>query len=221
MAHHPILNDQVLHHLAHGDLVHRPADRAVRRPRPCTSSTARARRSTRSSTPPAIQDRVAFVAEEHCRVSAVDERERPVPLDVPPAAPPLRGARTRQPRGRRVLGPRRRRRHDRRPPPRRGRPTPTRGSDSARSVIEGPSPTSAAATTTTRSPATSTTSTPRRSTTYAVELIEAFGFEPLAMPADFEPPELLDIDAWLDAPGPGRPTVGRLARDDPGTTRRI
>ncbi|NDH84199.1 MAG: hypothetical protein EBY65_04840 [Acidimicrobiia bacterium] len=47
---------------------------------------------------------------------------------------------------------------------------------------------------------------------YGVQLAGEFGFEPLAMPTDFEPPELLDVDAWLDDPGPVRhPPDGSLA----------
>ena len=37
------------------------------------------------------------------------------------------------------------------------------------------------------------------------------GWEPLSFPADFEPPELIDIDEWLDHPQPVSPPP-RLAR---------
>jgi hypothetical protein len=37
---------------------------------------------------------------------------------------------------------------------------------------------------------------------YSLELVEEFGFEPLTLPADFEPPELIDIDDWLADPRP-------------------
>lgn len=46
---------------------------------------------------------------------------------------------------------------------------------------------------------------------HGLELMERFGFEPLALPADFEPPELLDIDDWLDHPRPvSSPSHGSL-----------
>ena len=33
-------------------------------------------------------------------------------------------------------------------------------------------------------------------------MFERFEFEPLTLPADFEPPELIDIDDWLANPRP-------------------
>jgi len=47
---------------------------------------------------------------------------------------------------------------------------------------------------------------------YSAQLAVDFGFEPLAMPADFQPPEVLDIDEWLAQPGPvSKPSDGSLA----------
>ena len=47
---------------------------------------------------------------------------------------------------------------------------------------------------------------------YSFELTEEMGWEPLSFPADFEPPELIDIDEWLDHPRPvSPPPHGSLA----------
>ena len=40
---------------------------------------------------------------------------------------------------------------------------------------------------------------------YSLELTERMGWEPLSFPSDFEPPELIDIDDWLDNPHPVSP----------------
>ena len=46
---------------------------------------------------------------------------------------------------------------------------------------------------------------------HAAALTDDMGWSPLAFPDDFEPPDLIDIDAWLDAPGPlSRPAHGSL-----------
>ncbi len=46
---------------------------------------------------------------------------------------------------------------------------------------------------------------------YSGELFDEFGFEPLTLPPDFVPPELIDIDEWLAEPGPvDMPSHGSL-----------
>ena len=47
---------------------------------------------------------------------------------------------------------------------------------------------------------------------YCEDLAAELGYEPLAHPGDFQPPELVDIDDWLDNPRPlSMPAHGSLA----------
>ena len=54
---------------------------------------------------------------------------------------------------------------------------------------------------------------------YSAQLAVDFGSEPLAMPADFQPPEVLDIDEWL-ATRAGLEAVRRVLSYGPIRARR-
>lgn len=199
LAHHPILNDQVLHHLSHGDLVHRPEisnfdGRAVRFVDGTTEELDLVIWAT------GFKDRIPFVPDEHCRISAIDEekdlflwmfhRRHPqfVTLGVAnlaaggywglAASADLIANHVRD----QTADPQRWRRF--------------------RSVVEGPEPDLTGGFSYRDRPGHLNYVNAAALDRYAVELSDRFGFRPFAMPVDYQPPDLVDIDAWLDDPGP-------------------
>ncbi len=209
LTHHPILNDQVLHHLAHGDLVARPEiERFDGTTVHFTDGSAEDIDLIVWGT--GYKDRVPFIAEEHCRVSASDDdndlflwmfhRRHPHLVVLGPAnlaaggywglsaaadmiASHIRDEATDPDRWQRF-----------------------------REIIEGPEPDLTGGYEYYEKPGHLNYVNAAALDQYSLELTEQMGWEPLSFPADFEPPELIDIDAWLDHPRPvSPPPHGSLA----------
>jgi len=202
LSHHPILNDQVLHHIAHGDLITRPEiDRFEGNTVHFTDGTSDEVDLLLWAT--GYQDRVPFIADEHCRVSSVDadndlwlwmfHRRHPQLMVLGPAnlaaggywglalaadliANHVRDQESDRDRWKRF-----------------------------RELIEGPEPDLSGGFAYYQKPGHLNYVNAAALDAYGAELADRFGFEPLATPADFEPPELIDIDEWLDRPHPVAP----------------
>lgn len=219
LEHHPILNDQILHHLSHGDLVARPEIERF------DGNTVHFVDGTVDTLDLIIwatgfKDKVAFIDDEHCRISSADEandlflwmfhRRHPNLVVLGPAnlaaggywgltgaadliAQHLRDQRDNKERW-----------------------------AAFRTVVEGPEPDLTGGYVYYQKPGHLNYVNAAALDEYSLELMERFGFEPLTFPADFEPPQLIDIDAWLDAPKPlTRPPHGSLTPRpyDPQTVR--
>lgn len=209
MAHHPILNDQALHHLAHGDLVHRPeidhldgttvhfVDGSIEEVDEIIYATG-------------FKDRVPFIDDEHCRISAVDEendlflwmfhRRHPHLAVLGPANLAAGGYWGLAAAADMLVG------HllD--------ETTDSRSWNGFRAVIEGPEPDLSGGYDYYQKPGHLNYVNADALDHYCAGLAEEFGFEPLAMPADFVPPDLIDIDEWLNQPWPvSKPSDGSLA----------
>ncbi|NDH95844.1 MAG: NAD(P)/FAD-dependent oxidoreductase [Actinobacteria bacterium] len=209
MAHHPILNDQALHHLAHGDLLHRPEIERI------DGSAVHFVDGSIDEFDEIIwatgfKDQIPFVAEKHCRLSAVDtendlflwmfHRRHPHFAVLGPANLAAGGYWGLAAAADMIVG---------------HLLDETTDPDSwrrFREVVEGPEPDLTGGYDYYQKPGHLNYVNAHALDEYGVQLAGEFGFEPLAMPTDFEPPELLDVDAWLDDPGPVRhPPDGSLA----------
>ena len=209
LEHHPILNDQILHHLSHGDLVARPEIEYI------DGSTVHFVDGSTEDLDVIIwatgfHDHIAFIDAEHCRISSVDadndlflwmfHRRHPRLVVLGPAnlaaggywglaaAADLIANHVRD----EVADPAR--------------------WQAFRDVIEGPEPDLTGGYRYHQKDGHLNYVNAAALDEYSLELAEQFGFEPLAFPAEFDPPELIDIDAWLDRPAPvRRPAHGSLA----------
>lgn len=209
MAHHPILNDQVVHHLAHGDLVHRPEVQ-------CLDGSfvhfvdGSSEEIDEIVWATGFQDKLAFVAEEHCRISPDDavndlflwmfHRRHPHLAVLGPANLAAGGYWGLAAAADLIVG------HlvDERDDPASWR--------RFRKVIEGPEPDLSGGYRYHQKEGHLSYVNAAALDEYSAQLAVDFGFEPLAMPADFQPPEVLDIDEWLAQPGPvSKPSDGSLA----------
>ena len=209
MAHHPILNDQTLHHLAHGELIHRPA---ITRLNGTTvhfvdGSTEEIDEIVYAT---GFKDQVPFVAEEHCRLSAVDadndlflwmfHRRHPHFAVLGPANLAAGGYWGLAAAADTIVG------HllD--------ETTDPQTWHRFRELVQGPEPDLSGGYDYYQKSGHLNYVNAAALDEYGAILNEDFGFEPLAMPADFTPPDVLDIDAWLDDPGPViKPSDGSLA----------
>jgi len=199
LEHHPILNDQVLHHMSHGDLVHRPEiERFDGSTVHFVDGTAQEFDMILWAT--GYLDKVPFIDDEHCRVSSSDgdndlflwmfHRRHPNLMVLGPAnlaaggywglsaAADLIANHVRDHAG-----------------------NPERW-DRFRTVIHGPEPDLTGGYDYYQKPGHLNYVNAAALDAYSLKLTDEFGFEPLALPADFEPPELIDIDDWLADPRP-------------------
>jgi len=208
LAHHPILNDQVLHHLAHGDLVARPEIARF------DGATVHFVDGSSEEIDTVIwgtgyHDRVPFVAEEHCRVSSTDDdndlflwmfhRRHPGFVVLGPANLAAGGYWGLTAAADMIAN------HlaDRDRDPARWR--------RFRTVVEGPEPDLSGGYEYRDKVGHLAYVNAAALDDHAAALTDDMGWSPLAFPDDFEPPDLIDIDAWLDAPGPlSRPAHGSL-----------
>lgn len=209
LAHHPILNDQILHHLSHGDLQARPEIERL------DGSTVHFVDGSAEEVDLIIwatgfQDRVPFIADEHVRISAVDgdndlflwmfHRRHPQLVVLGPANLAAGGYWGLSAAADMIANHVRDQTDD-----------PERWS-AFRAVVEGPEPDLTRGYDYYQKPGHLNYVNAAALDEYSLELTETFGFEPLSFPADWEPPELIDIDDWLDDPRPvSRPSHGSLA----------
>lgn len=209
LEHHPILNDQVLHHLAHGDLVARPEIERF------DGNTVHFVDGSTEDMDLIIwatgfKDRVPFIADDHCRVSAADEdndlflwmfhRRHPQLMVLGPANLAAGGYWGLSAAADLMANHAR----DQADNPDRWK--------QFREVIEGPEPDLTGGYRYYEKTGHLNYVNADALDTYTLELIEKFEFEPYAFPADFEPPELIDIDEWLESPRPVRaPSHGSLS----------
>ena len=197
MAHHPILSDQTLHHLSHGDLVHRPEIERF------DGVTVHFVDGTHEEIDEIIwatgfMDRVSFIAEEHCRVSTVDDendlftwmfhRRHPHLAVLGPANLAAGGYWGIAAAADLIVNHLRDETID---PERWAR---------FRSLVEGPEPDLSGGYDYYQKAGNLNYVNAAALDVYAEQLMVDFGFESLAMPADFVPPDLINIDAWLDSP---------------------
>lgn len=202
LAHHPILNDQILHHLSHGDLVARPEiDRL-------DGSTVHFVDGSSEDVDLILwatgyRDEIPFVEPEHCRISSTDEdndlflwtfhRRHPHLVVLGPANLAAGGYWSLAAGADLIANHIR----DETTNPERWK--------TFRELVEGPEPDLSGGYHYYQKPGHLNYVNAAALDAYGAELMERFGFGPLAMPADFEPPTQIDIDAWLDDPGPVRP----------------
>lgn len=199
MEHHPILNDQVLHHLAHGDLVARSEIERF------DGNTVHFVDGQTAEVDLIIwatgfKDKVAFIDDEHCRVSATDadndlflwmfHRRHPHLMVLGPANLAAGGywglTAAADLLANHAL--------DQQNNPERWA--------KFREVVEGAEPDLTGGYQYYDKPGHLNYVNSAALDEYSLELFEAFEFESFAFPEDFEPPELIDIDAWLDKPHP-------------------
>ena len=209
LAHHPILNDQILHHLSHGDLVARPeVDRF-------DGSTVRFVDGSTEELDLIIWatgylDRVPFVATEDCRISSRDtdndlfiwmfNRRHSQMMALGPANLAAGGYWALAASGDLIANHIR----DQRQHPKRWQ--------QMRRIIEGPEPDLSGGYSYYQKPGHLNYVNAAALDRYAETLSEQLGYQPLAHPADFKPPALVDIDDWLDNPRPlSMPSHGSLA----------
>ena len=202
LTHHPILNDQVLHHLAHGDLEARPEIERL------DGSTVQFVDGSRDEVDLIIwgtgyEDRVPFVDEAHCRVSSDDDhndlflwmfhRRHPHLAVLGPANLAAGGYWGLTAAADMIAS---HLRDEDRDPERWQR---------FRAIVEGPEPDLSGGYDYFEKSGHLNYVNAAALDRYSLELAERMGWEPLSFPDDFEPPELIDIDAWLDAPHPVTP----------------
>jgi len=208
LTHHPILNDQVLHHLAHGNLVARPEIERF------DGSEVRFVDGSAEQVDLVIwgtgyEDRIPFISTEHLLVSATDadndlflwmfHRRHPNLMVLGPANLAAGGYWGLSAAGDMIAN------H-----------IADRTRDAARwerfrTVIEGPEPDLSGGFDYYAKPGHLNYVNAAALDRYSLELAEQMGWTPLSFPADYEPPELIDIDAWLDNPHPvSRPSHGSL-----------
>jgi len=208
LEHHPILNDQILHHIAHGDLTARPEiDRLDGDIVHFVDGSSEEIDLIIWAT--GYQDKVPFIADEHCNVSNADtdndlflwmfHRRHPNLVVLGPANLAAGGywglAASADLIANHV--------RDKSENPERWM--------KFRYVIEGPEPDLSGGYRYYEKADHLNYVNADALDRYAVKLAETFDFVPLATPADFEPPELIDIDAWLDKPHVvPRPSHGSL-----------
>lgn len=199
LAHHPILNDQVLHHLSHGDLTHRvEIERLDGSTVHFTDGTAEDFDLILWAT--GYQDKVPFIDDEHCRVSSTDgdndlflwmfHRRHPNLVVLGPANLAAGGYWGLSAAADLIANHVRDQDHN------------AERWNRFRTVIEGPEPDLSGGYEYYQKPGHLNYVNAAALDTYSLELFEQFGFEPLSLPADFEPPELIDIDDWLANPRP-------------------
>lgn len=202
LSHHPILNDQVLHHLAHGDLTARPEiDRFE-------ESTVHFVDGTSEEIDLVIwgtgyQDKIPFIDDDHCRVSSTDadndlflwmfHRRHPHLLVLGPANLAAGGYWGLTAAADMIAN----HIHDEANEPDRWR--------RFREIVEGPEPDLTGGYEYYDKPGHLNYVNAAALDAYSIQLMETMGWDPLTFPADFEPPELIDIDAWLDQPHPVTP----------------
>ena len=208
LEHHPILNDQVLHHLSHGDLVARPQiERFDGNTVHFVDGTAEELDLIIWAT--GFKDQVAFIADEHCRISAVDaetdlylwmfHRRHPHLVVLGPANLAAGGYWGLASAADLIVN------HIR---DEHGNPERWK---QFREVVEGSEPDLSGGYRYYQKPGHLNYVNAAALDAYGLELMERFEFESLALPADFEPPELIDIDDWLDHPRPvSTPSHGSL-----------
>lgn len=199
LEHHPILNDQVLHHMSHGDLVHRPEIERF------DGSTVRFVDGSFQDFDMILwatgyRDKVPFIADEHCRVSSADDdndlflwmfhRRHPHLMVLGPANLAAGGYWGLSASADLIAN------HisDHAGNPERW--------SRFRTVINGPEPDLTGGFDYYQKPGHLNYVNAAALDAYSLKLTDEFGFKPLALPADFEPPELIDIDDWLANPRP-------------------
>lgn len=212
LAHHPILNDQVLHHLDHGDISHRLEIDEF------DGNTVRFVDGSAEEIDLIIwatgyRDEVPFVDAEHCHISSNDDandlflwmfhRRHPGLIVLGPANLAAGGywglAAAADMIANHVND-------ETADPERWGR---------FRKIIEGPEPDLNGGYEYYQKPGHLNYVNAAALDEYSAQLMEEFGFSSYALPADFEPPELVDIDAWLDNPSaPIEPSHGSLTPTD-------
>ena len=209
LAHHPILNDQVLHHLSHGDLVARGEIERF------DGTTVRFADGTSEEVDLIIWatgylDRVPFVDAEDCRISSNDNendlfiwmfhRRHPHMMVLGPANLAAGGYWGLAASADLIANHIRDRQQD---PPRWQR---------MRGIVEGPEPDLSGGYSYYQKPGHLNYVNAAALDRYCGELAESLGYEPLAHPGDFKAPEMIDIDIWLDNPRPlSMPSHGSLA----------
>ncbi|NNC80470.1 MAG: NAD(P)-binding domain-containing protein [Acidimicrobiales bacterium] len=197
LEHHPILNDQVLHHMSHGDLVARPEiERFDGNTVHFTDGSSEELDLIIWAT--GYKDKVPFVDDEHCHISSVDEendlflwmfhRRHPQLMVLGPANLAAGGywgiAAAADMIANHIL--------DQTNDPDRWK--------RFRDVIEGPEPDLTGGYDYYQKPGHLNYVNAAALEEYSEALSEEFDFEPFAMPKDFQPPEVIDIDEWLDQP---------------------
>jgi len=197
LEHHPILNDQVLHHMSHGDLVHRPEIERF------DGSTVHFNDGTAEDFDLILWatgyvDKVPFISDEHCRVSSKDDetdlflwmfhRRHPNLIVLGPANLAAGGYWGLSGAADLIANHVRDQTDD---PERWHR---------FRQVIMGPEPDLSGGYAYYQKPGHLNYVNAAALDAYTLELNETFGFEPLSLPADFVPPDLIDIDEWLTNP---------------------
>lgn len=197
LSHHPILNDQVLHHLSHGDLVARPEidhfdGQTVHFVDGSTDELDLIIWAT------GFKDKVPFIDDEHCRISAADAEtdlflwmfhRRHAHLAVLGPANLAAGGYWGLSAAADMIVNHIRDEHG----------NPDRWKE-FRAVIEGPEPDLTGGYDYYQKPGHLNYVNAAALDAYGLELTERFEFEPLSFPADFTPPELIDIDEWLEKP---------------------
>ena len=208
LAHHPILNDQILHHLSHGDLMARPEIERF------DGATVRfvdgaAEQLDLIIWATGYYDRVPFVADEDCRISSNDadndlfiwtfHRRHPQMMVLGPANLAAGGywalAATADLIANHV--------RDQDQDPERWQ--------RMRSIVEGPEPDLSGGYSYYQKPGHLNYVNAAALDRYADALATELGYKPLAHPADYKPPEQIDIDEWLGNPRPlSMPSHGSL-----------
>lgn len=208
LEHHPILNDQVLHHLSHGDLAHKPEIERFDGPNVVfTDGSSEEIDVVLWAT--GYVDKVPFIDDEFCRVSSSDDendlflwmfhRRHPQLAVLGPANLAAGGYWGLSAAADLIVNHVRDQAED---PDRWKR---------FRAVIEGPEPDLSGGYDYYQKPGHLNYVNAAALDEYSGELFDEFGFEPLTLPADFVPPELIDIDEWLAEPGPvDMPSHGSL-----------
>jgi cation diffusion facilitator CzcD-associated flavoprotein CzcO len=208
LAHHPILNDQILHHLSHGDLTSRPEIDHF------DGNTVHFADGSSDDIDLIIwatgfTDKIPFVSDEHCRVSSRDDetdlflwtfhRRYPHLVVLGPANLAAGGYWSLSMAADMIAN------HiaDETDDPERWA--------GFRERVEGAEPDLSGGYTYYQKAGHLNYVNAAALDAFGAELAAEFDFQPLTVPADFKPPELIDIDKWLDDPRPmRRPDHGSL-----------
>ena len=209
LTHHPILNDQILHHLSHGDLAARPEIERFDGPRVrFVDGTSEELDLIIWAT--GYRDRVPFVADEHCRISSNDadndlfiwmfHRRHPQMMVLGPANLAAGGYWTLAASADLIANHIR----DQQQRPERW--------EQMRHIAQGPEPDLSGGYGYYQKPGHLNYVNAAALDRYCEDLAAELAYEPLAHPSDFKAPELIDIDDWMDDPRPlSIPSHGSLA----------
>lgn len=209
LTHHPILNDQVLHHLSHGDLIWRPeiARFDGRRVHFVDGSSDEVDLILWAT---GYRDEMPFINTEHCRISSTDadndlflwmfHRRYPHLCVLGPANLAAGGYWGLSAAADLIAN---HVRDEQNHPERWHR---------FRALIESPEPDLTGGYSYCEREGHLNYVNAAALDAYSIELATEFGFDALGFPADYEPPDVIDIDDWLNHPRPvERPPHGSLA----------